>query len=322
MEMRSEPRSTRGRASANAPAARPEAIDVDLMLFFHAVAENLSFTRAAQRLGIDQSWLSHKIREFEAAIGAKLFVRSTRNVELTAAGRALLDPARRLAEVAEQARAATRLLRTAAGGVLRVGALPFSFQDTQRTALLDTFISRHPDVQLLITNGTTPKLIDHLTAGRFDVAFVSAPIEVDAFDSILLRENVYCLLVQETHPLAACERPTPADLAGHRIAIPSQRYSPAAYDLVYRPVVESGIIAVPTPEFECAVSHARDLDLPVVCTQHAAERALVDGLAIRPLDFVPRCGKYIVRLRDCRTSPQEALWSDIVAALPIPPRLH
>lgn len=320
MDFQADTRSARG--AGNNAAARPNALDVDLMLFFHAVAVALSFTRAAQHLGIDQSWLSHKIRQFEAAIGAKLFVRSTRSVELTAAGRALLDPARRLAEVAEQAREATRLLQTAKAGVLRVGALPFSFQDTQRTALLDDYMARQSDVQLLITNGTTPALIESLRAGRIDIAFVSAPIDLEDFDSILLRENIYCLLVPEAHPLAMHESPAPADLAGHRIAIPSQRYSPAAYELVYRPVVESGIIAVPTPEFECAVAHACALDLPVVCTQHAAERALVPGLTIRPLDFVPRCGKYAIRMRDCRTGPQEALWNDIAASIPAGPRLH
>ena len=125
-EARAWDEATGHRARDTAP--RSETIDVDLMLFFHAVAEALSFTRAAKKLGIDQSWLSHKIRQFEDSIGSKLFVRNTRNVELTGAGRALLDPARRLAEVAEQARAATRMLHLAVGGVLRVGALPFSFR--------------------------------------------------------------------------------------------------------------------------------------------------------------------------------------------------
>ena len=61
-------------------------VEVELILLFAAVAETLSFTKAAQRLEIDQSWLSHKIRQLEASLGLKLFVRNTRNVELTPAG--------------------------------------------------------------------------------------------------------------------------------------------------------------------------------------------------------------------------------------------
>jgi len=93
---------------SRSPDAQGGAVDVDLMLFFYAVAEELSFTKAAQKLGIDQSWLSHKIRQFEASVGVKLFIRNTRNVELTRAGVVLLDPARRLAEVARQPRRCCR----------------------------------------------------------------------------------------------------------------------------------------------------------------------------------------------------------------------
>ncbi|MFD2500039.1 LysR family transcriptional regulator [Rhizorhabdus histidinilytica] len=86
-------------------------IDVEFLLFFNAVSENLSFTKAAKALSIDQSWLSHKIRQFEALLGFNLFIRNTRHVELTAAGRALLDPVRRLANVVDQARDAANALR-------------------------------------------------------------------------------------------------------------------------------------------------------------------------------------------------------------------
>src|ERR1700679_1686514 len=133
-------------------------IDVDLLLFFHAVAETLSYTRAAERLGIDQSWLSHKIRQFETALGFNLFIRSTRSVELTRAGQALRDPARQLAQAAERARAAAAMLRTSMTGAVRIGALPFSFSDGYRTALLDKFMRVHPDIQLAVSNGPSPAL--------------------------------------------------------------------------------------------------------------------------------------------------------------------
>jgi DNA-binding transcriptional LysR family regulator len=288
-------------------------VEVELILLFSVVAETLSFTKAAQRLGIDQSWLSHKVRQLESSLGLKLFVRTTRNVELTAAGRALLDPAQRLAEVAAQARATAELLRTSMAGAVRVGALPFSFPDTQRMALLDRFMRAHPDVQIVVANGPTPTLMEHLRAGRIDLAFVSAPFNERGLDMLLLRENRYCVLMPEDHPLATNPVLTADMLQGVRIIVPSQHFSPAAYDVYYRPVIEAGIVPVAVPEFEGPVNYATEWRLPVVCTQYAAERRKRPGFVTRQLDFVPACKKYLVRLADHRTPLQRLLWDSVEA---------
>src|SRR5262245_15328269 len=107
-------------------------ISVDLLLYFAAVADELSFTRAARRLGIDQSWLSHKIRKLESQIACTLFARSTRRVELTPAGLALLEPAGTLAQAADKARKAALAVSEGLQGTLRIGALPYSFCQPDR----------------------------------------------------------------------------------------------------------------------------------------------------------------------------------------------
>src|SRR5690606_20867222 len=119
-----------------------------LLLFFTAVSEELSFTRAAKRLGIDQSWLSHKIRQLEAELSCTLFVRTTRRIELTGAGHALLEPARALSRAADEARRAANALSAGLGGALRIGALPYSFLNPERVKLVDTFIAKHPETEL------------------------------------------------------------------------------------------------------------------------------------------------------------------------------
>jgi DNA-binding transcriptional LysR family regulator len=302
-------------SSVTAPASPSgNEFDVGQLLFFFAVAETLSFTKAAQRLGIDQSWLSHKIRQFEASLGLNLFIRNTRNVELTRAGLALLDPARRLAEVADQARAATDMLQMAMIGIVRVGALPFSFPDRHRTALLDRFMTEYPDVQMLVTNGPTPLLLDQLLAGRIDLAFVSAPFDMTGIDALLLRENSYCLLMPKDHALAAVPTVTAESLRGVRVVVPSEHFSPATYATYYRPLVDAGIIPVPVPEFQCSVTYGSQWGLPVVCTRYAAERLRTAGLVIRPLDFVPPCKKYLIRLANHRTPSQTLLWEMAEAA--------
>ncbi len=300
----------RGRRNLNAAVsgAVDREFNVVLLLFFSAVAESLSFTKAARTLSIDQSWLSHKIRQFEASLGVNLFTRNTRNVELTKAGLALLEPARRLAEVVQQARAATEMLHTDASGILRVGALPFSFSDPQRTRLLDSFMEENPEVQVNVLNGPTPQLIDYVKAGKVDVAFASGPFDETGLDCLLLRENSFCLLVPDDHRLARLSNITPESLAGVKVVIPSGHFSPAAYDLYYRPVVEAEIVAVRVPEFQSSVGYAVQWGLPVVCTRYATERYRTDRHAIMPLDFVPLCKKYIIRLADHRTPSQMNLW--------------
>lgn len=283
-------------------------VEVELIMLFSAVAETLSFTKAAQRLGIDQSWLSHKIRQFESSLGLKLFLRNTRNVELTEAGHALLGPAQRLAEVASQARGAADLLRNEMTGALRIGALPFSFPDSQRTALLDRFLLEHPDKQILVVNGPTPVLIENVRAGRVDMAFVSAPFDERGLDLLLLRENRYCMFMPQNHPLAGETVITTDMLKGQRAIIPSPYFSPDAYELYYRPVLDAGIVPVAVPEFQGSVKYATEWELPVICTQYAAERSTAPGWIKRPLDFVPPCKKYLVRLAAHRTDAQLLLW--------------
>lgn len=283
-------------------------VEVELLLLFSAVADTLSFTKAAQRLGIDQSWLSHKIRQFERSLGLKLFHRNTRNVELTDAGNALLGPAQRLTEVAAQARSATELLRNSITGALRIGALPFSFADTQRSALLDRFMLRYPDKQTLVINGPTPTLLEHVRAGRVDLAFVSAPFDDHGLDKLLLRENRYCLFMPADHLLARHAAIAAEDLQGQRIIVPSAQFSPDAFELYYRPVIDAGIVPVTVPEFQGPVNYAVEWALPVACTEYAADRCMSAGWVKRPLDFVPPCKKYLVRLSSHRTEPQRRLW--------------
>lgn len=290
-------------------------IDVEFLLFFNAVSENLSFTKAAKALSIDQSWLSHKIRQFEALLGFNLFIRNTRHVELTAAGRALLDPVRRLANVVDQARDAANALRDSMSGVLRVGALPFSFPDPQRTRLIDKFIATHEGIQLNVTSGPTPALLDHLRAGRIDLAFVSAPFDEAGLDRLLLRENRFSMMVPRTHELARVNVIGTEDVKGVRVILPAQQFSPAAFELYYEPLVNAGAVPVPIPEFQSAPSYARSWELPVVCTQFAAERYDTQDFVVRPINFIPPCRKYLVRLADHRTPPQNLMWDLALASL-------
>jgi DNA-binding transcriptional LysR family regulator len=134
--------------------------------YFVAVAEELHFGRAAARLHIAQPSLSHQIRRLERQLGETLLDRTSRRVELTEAGRALLNEGRRLLAHSERA---TRLVRSVSAERLRVG-----FYGSAASALLPdllrSFSDEHPNAHVSVRELLLDQ-IDELLSGGVDVAF-------------------------------------------------------------------------------------------------------------------------------------------------------
>ena len=145
-------------------------VELRQLRYFVAVAEELHFGRAAQRLHMSQSPLSRAIRELERELGLVLFVRTTRRVELTAAGSALLAHARRaLIEVdvaVDDARRAAQPDR----GSLALGYTPFSRTPAARIA--EAFEGRRPDVHIRFEEDVTPDLLRRVAAHELMAAAV------------------------------------------------------------------------------------------------------------------------------------------------------
>ncbi|MFI9028299.1 LysR substrate-binding domain-containing protein [Streptomyces sp. NPDC053560] len=133
---------------------------------FLAVAQTLSFTQAAQRLGVQQSTVSQHVRKLEAASGRRLFARDTHGVDLTEDGEAMLGFARTILEANERASdffAGTRLR-----GRLRFGASE-DFVLTRLPEVLEGFRRDHPEVDLELTVELSGTLHERLAAGRLDL---------------------------------------------------------------------------------------------------------------------------------------------------------
>ena len=172
--------------------------------YFVAVAEELNFTRAAQRTHAVQSTVSASIRALERHLGTPLFERSTSKVTLTDAGKALLPEARRALDALDQARAAVNGLRKGLTGSLRVGTLS-NLTVVDLPGLVSDFRSRHPGVRLSLSMAAagTDGLLGALRARDLDVAFVAVQAtSVPDLHLNLIAEFQPRLLVPAGHRLA------------------------------------------------------------------------------------------------------------------------
>jgi DNA-binding transcriptional LysR family regulator len=172
---------------------------------FVAVVEERTFTRAATRSHLSQSALSASIRGLERELDTALFLRTTRHVELTDAGRALLPAARRALEAAREGGDAVHAAKGSLGGSLSLGGIQTTVVINQ-AELLARFYQRHPAVSLRYTTGTSASLIDEVSAGRIDVAFVvlpgRTPSELEARQLATIQTMLVC---RPDHPFAGLE---------------------------------------------------------------------------------------------------------------------
>jgi len=184
--------------------------------YFIAVAEELHFTRAAERLHIGQPPLSHAIQALETDIGAQLFERTKRWVRLTEAGKLFLTDARRILALSDQASETARRAQRGEAGELRIG---FTFS-TPFTPLFASVINRYraqfPTVSLTLHEMATLHQLEGIARRTLDLGFIRPP-ESSVPDSLALttlREDPLLAVLPVAHPLAAQASLAVAQLAG------------------------------------------------------------------------------------------------------------
>ncbi|MEW2544447.1 LysR family transcriptional regulator [Streptomyces sp. NPDC047002] len=181
--------------------------------YFVAVAEERHFTRAAQRLMVSQSGLSASVRALERELGAPLFVRSTRRVELTDAGRALFVEASRALASVRSAKEAVAAVQGLLRGTLAVGTEQ-CIAGVDVASLLARFRSEHPGVEIRLRQAGSAALAADVAEGRLDLAFLALSCSVpDGIRLLPLTRERMVLLCRPEHPLAVREQITWAELA-------------------------------------------------------------------------------------------------------------
>lgn len=169
---------------------------------FVVVAEELHFGRAAVRLHMAQPPLSQQIRQLEEFLGTRLFTRTTRSVQLTLAGRVLLEHARQLLADAQTAESA---IRQVAEG--RVGSVALGFTSSAAYRVLPRILAdyrgAYPDVETVLRELTTDVQIADLRAGKLDVAIVRADHSIvdPELQSFELERESMLMAMRHDHPL-------------------------------------------------------------------------------------------------------------------------
>lgn len=171
--------------------------------YFVAVAEELNFRRAAQRLRVAQPPLSTQVRQLEEEIGARLLERDSHRVALTAAGAAFLEHGRRILHDAEEAAHAARRAARGETGRLSIGFVASLAQGVLPGVLRD-YRKQFPAVELSLKEMDTAQQMEELAARRLDLGFIGLglPQESSELELAVVAEEPLVAALPEDHPLA------------------------------------------------------------------------------------------------------------------------
>ena len=223
---------------------------------FVAVAEELHFRRAADRLHLAQPSVSQQVRTLESELGVRLFERNRRGVVLTAAGVTLLEDARDLLARADRAAERARDAGTGIRGRLRL-SLTRSLTGGLAGEIVEAFRARYPEVNLELSVGYTSLHAEQLRHGLIDVAFVRPPLQDAALEEHeLAREPLVCVLPSR-HRLARRRAIRPDELRDEPLVWWPREHGPGPWEEMLGAVYGEGRwpeIARTEPEEERLVS--------------------------------------------------------------------
>jgi LysR family transcriptional regulator, benzoate and cis,cis-muconate-responsive activator of ben and cat genes len=214
--------------------------ELRLLLSFIAVAQELNFTRAAERLHIAQPALSAQIRQLEAQLGVRLLERTTRTVSLTAAGEVVLA---RGPEALVAYHGVWDAARRAAAGELGRLRLGYSHSTGYETAPALVTASRdaHPEVEIETEVMGSPEVLRAVAGGRLDVGLVRSAEATAGVRLRTVRVERQGALLHASHALSERSVLTLEDVAEHPILMHRRTANPGHHDAVTRMFAEAGL---------------------------------------------------------------------------------
>jgi LysR family transcriptional regulator, benzoate and cis,cis-muconate-responsive activator of ben and cat genes len=195
---------------------------------FVAVAESLSFSRAAKHLHVSQPALSNQIRLLEEDLEARLFMRNRRSVALTAAGKEILDGAERLLAGAQEIQQRVRRVSKGTMGTLRIGFVASATAEiVPRLAV--NFRRSFPEVALELKNLPTMPQVDGLRQRSLDAGIVRLPLRESDIEVFPVSSEPFAIVVSRQHALRSKEKVQVGDLEGEGFVSYSERLAPAFF---------------------------------------------------------------------------------------------
>ena len=206
------------------------AFELRQLHYFATLAEDLHFSRAAQRVYISQSALSQQIGRLEASLGVRLFERDKHSVQLTSAGRVFLEgAAKTLAAAGQAARDLAEFCTDPAAGRLRVGYREYGFNAVVLPAFTRV-LAAHPRAKLERVDLGIGQLIPSLLEGGIDIGIGLLPLIHPKIESERVASGHWVAVLPRAHKLARQRVLRPRDLGAERMILFQRALNPAVYD--------------------------------------------------------------------------------------------
>ncbi len=255
--------------------------------YFVAVAEERNFTRAAARLGMQQPPLSRQIQQLEEEAGTRLFRRLTRGVELTGAGKLLLQEAREILRQVDHAMTSVRRRARGETGEIKAGTTAGTYFHPLIGAIVREYRKRYPEVVLSPEESNTPLLIARLHAGDIDLAVIRPPISDQRGLALeLLLEEDMLVVLPAGHPLLGLPSVPLAALAKETFIMTPRALGPGFHDSITEACRRAGFSPIrgqETPHLVASVLMV-GAGYGVAIVPHSINRLHIDGTGYVPLE--------------------------------------
>jgi DNA-binding transcriptional LysR family regulator len=225
--------------------------------YFIAVAEELSFTKAARRLHISQPPLSQHVQEIERELGTLLFRRNRSHVALTDTGRLFLDEARSVVQQASHAVDMAKRAGRGEVGILRVGFTATAPFTHVFSAAIRAFRRESPSVRLDLEYSMTEPVIEALRTNELDVGFVRPMADSlpDDIATLLVMSDKLMAVLHADHPLADLKRPIPIEMLAHEpFVLRASGAHSGYYEQIYQCCIQAGFFPQIAQEAKEAVT--------------------------------------------------------------------
>ena len=274
--------------------------------YFLVVAEERHFTRAAAKIGIGQPPLSQQIKDLEAEIGALLFRRVAHGAELTTAGEAFLQAVKEMPMLAERATRAARRAARGETGSLRIGLTATAVLNAAVPSAIRAFRRAYADVELVLEEASTTRLVAGLQEGSLDAAFLRPKgSNPEMLQLRLLSEEPMIVALPSGHVAAKQRDVDLASLKDDSFVLFPRTIGPALYDAIVSACRRAGfepVIGQLAPQITSMVNLvAAELGVSIVPASTSQLR--VRGVAYREIAGQAPTVRLAIAYRRGETSP-------------------